>query len=150
MSQEGQLLEHILSTRGSGGLGRALRALKRVRHERGEPLRFVCSWKNTSSEYEHEALLIIDPRSPPPLFFTFAFSFGVRLLRLSAAPLSASEIGLCFHVCCYGEISLVMCALSHGGVGFLVKESCAEYLFFIYVLIFASIRPWKWLRSGSR
>lgn len=75
MSQEGQILEHILSTRRSGGLCRALRALKEggVRHEREEPLRFVCSWKNTGSEYEHEALLIIDP--PFSLFLSLFYLF---------------------------------------------------------------------------
>lgn len=54
----------------------------------------------------------------------------------NAAQLSASEIDLCFHVCCYGEISLLLCILFQG-CKFWAKESCAEHLNFFFLLPFA-------------
>lgn len=124
----------------------ALRALKRVRHEHREPLRFVRSWKNTGSEYEHEALLIIDPRFP--LFpSSFLPPFGCVS---AAAPLAASEIGLCFHVCCYGESSPAVCALSLVGVWVFWSRNRAQRIFHLFIrLLAAPLRPWKSLGSGS-
>lgn len=121
---------HILPA-GAAELCRALRAPKGLRHEHREPLRFVCSWEDTGSEYEHGALLIIDPCFP--FFFLL-----VCICCLSAALLSASEIDLCFQVCCYGEISLLLCVLFQG-LWVLGKESCAEQLDLIIHLFFGVI-----------